>query len=72
MIDFMSVNQLMMKIAPLPQPYSSLRGNQICMSILDASHRTVSITPKYKYQDQLMMTLSIQKQMSTINKIIIG
>ena len=38
--------------SPSPQPSSSLRGEQIHMSNLYASHRKSSITPKYKFQDE--------------------
>ena len=38
---------------PSPQPSPILWGKKICISILDTSDRTFSITPKDNYYDQL-------------------
>ena len=50
-------NKLMMtsvteKLAPSPQPSTSLQGNQICMSSLDMAHRKFTITSGKLFQDQ--------------------
>ena len=55
------------KVALSPWPSSSLRGNQINMYDLDIPHRQFSITPEGKYQDQWILTQSIQTNKSKIN-----
>ena len=60
------INQLKRKslnIQPEPSPWPSknLWWKQICMYGLYTDHRQFSITPKYKFQDQLTMIQSMWK-----------
>ena len=54
--------------SPLPRLPSRLLGKKIHMSSLDMSHITLSITPDYKYQYQLMLINLMEKHRSKINK----
>ena len=58
--------------APLKINSSSLWGKQIYISGLDTAHRYFSITPKDRCQDIWHLVQSMQKYISTINKVIIG
>ena len=60
-------NQLMSKImnnqpAPLPQPSSILLGNQIHISVLDASQKQFSVTLEEKCQYKWMLILSTRTE----------
>ena len=74
MIFLKTVNPFMMtsevtQPEPLPQPSPRLCGKQIHMYRLYEDHRQFAITSEDKYQDQLTLIQSIQKQRLTINKV---